>query len=161
MSVINYNNALSANFLVTFPNKKELEFYAMNVNIPTTQLSAIEVSYRDTRAKVPDDKYIWDDITIQFMLDENLYSYELFMNWLNDVRNNQKWLSTLRDLVIVPLDSNKNIEYSFKLENAFPTIINGWQYNSTLLGSESITFEVTLAYQQFIIQRLKPLDITI
>ena len=161
MSILNYNNALSANFKITIPNKQELEFYAMSVNVPTTQLSAIEVSYRDTRAKVPDDKFIWDDITIQFMLDENIYSYELFKNWLDDVRNNQNWLTALRDINIQPLDSNKALEYSFKLENAFPTIINGWQYNSTLMNSEAIVFDVTFAYQQFIIQRLKPLNFSI
>lgn len=158
MSILNYNNALSANFRITFPKLKDLEFYAMMINIPTTQLSAIEVNYRDTRAKVPDNKFVWDDITIQFIMDENLYSYELLKKWLDKVRNEQSWLGALQDIVIQPLDSNKALEYSFILENSFPTVINGWQYNSTLVSSEAITFDVTFAYQNFEIKRLNNLD---
>lgn len=161
MSILNYNNALTANFRITFPRIQNLEFYAMSVNIPTTQLSAIEVNYRDTRAKVPDDKFIWDDVTIQFMMDEDLYSYELLKDWLDHVRNDGDWLGALRDIVIQPLDSNKNLEFAFKLENAFPTVINGWQYNSTLITSENIVFDVTFAFQHFEIKRLNQLDFSI
>lgn len=160
-SILNYNNALSANFKITFPHIPELEFYAVSVNIPTTQLNGIEVSYRDTRAKVPDNKYIWDDINIQFIMDENLYVYELLKKWLDNVRNNQNWLSTLRDIVIIPLDSNKTMEFSFKLENSFPTTINGWQYNSALMSSEAIVFDITFAFQHFEIKRLNQLDFEI
>lgn len=158
MSILNYNNALSANFIVTFPKIPQLEFYGMSVNIPTTQLSAIEVNYRDVRAKVPDDKFEWDDVTIQFMLDENLYSYELMKNWCNDARNVENWLDAMLDIVITPLDTNKAIEYSFHLQGAFPTVVNGWQYNSTLMSSEAIIFDVVFAYQDFRIKRQKELE---
>lgn len=157
MSILNYNSALSANFRITFPKLPELEFYAMSVNIPTTQLSAIEVNYRDVRAKVPDDKFEWDDVSIQFVLDENIYSYELLKNWNSDARNVQNWLDAMLDINIQPLDSNKALEYSFVLQQAFPTTVNGWQYSHALMGSETVTFDVTFAYQDFRINREKPL----
>jgi hypothetical protein len=158
MSILNYNNALSANFKITFPKFPELEFYAVSINIPTTQLSAIEVAYRDTRAKVPDDKFEWDDINIQFILDENLYVYELMKKWNTDARNVPNWLDAMLDIVVQPLDSNKSIEYSFVLQGAFPTVVNGWQYNSALMSSEAISFDVVFAYQDFSIKRIKELE---
>jgi len=158
MSILNYNNALSANFKITFPKFPELEFYAVSINIPTTQLSAIEVAYRDTRAKVPDDKFEWDDINIQFILDENLYVYELMKKWNTDARNVPDWLDAMLDIVVQPLDSNKSIEYSFVLQGAFPTVVNGWQYNSALMSSEAISFDVVFAYQDFSIKRIKELE---
>lgn len=158
MSILNYNNALSANFKITFPKLPELEFYAMSVNVPTTQLSAIEVNHRDVRAKVPDDKFEWDDVSIQFILDENLYVYELLKKWNTDARNVPNWLDAMLDIVIQPLDANKSIEYSFVLQGAFPTIVNGWQYNSALMSSEAITFDVVFAYQDFYIKRIRPLE---
>lgn len=160
MSILNYNNALSANFRITFPKIPNLEFYAMSVNIPTTQLSAIEVAYRDVRAKVPDDKFEWDDVTIQFILDENMYVYELLKKWSSDARNVQDWLDAMLDINIQPLDGNKTLEYSFVLQQSFPTVVNGWQFNSSLMSSEAITFDATFAYQDFIIKRENPLDFT-
>lgn len=159
--IINYNNAISANFKITFPRIQELEFYALSVNIPTVTLNAIEMSYQDTRAKVPDNKYLWDDLSVQFILDEDLYSYELISNWLKDVRDQRMWQTGLHDINIIPLDSNKNIEYSFLLEGAWPTNISGWQYTNANQVSEYIIFDVAFAYQNLKIKRLAPLNFRI
>ena len=64
--ILNYNNALNANFKIAFPKISDLEFYAHSINVPTIQLNPIEVKYQDSRAKVPDNFYSWDDVTIQY-----------------------------------------------------------------------------------------------
>ena len=89
--ILNYNPAITSNFKITIPGEQKLEFYAHSVNIPTITLSPIEVPYQDSRIKVPDNRYIWDDLTIQFILDEDLYSYELLRDWLIKVRSEDLW----------------------------------------------------------------------
>lgn len=159
--MLNYNPAIASNFKITFPTIPKLELYALSTNIPTVQLAPIEVSYQDTRAKIPDNKYVWDDLTISFFLDENLYVYEILKDWNSDVRTIPNWLDALKDINIIPLDSNKTIEYSFMAEGAWPNMIGGWQYTSTSSGSDFLTFDVTFSYQHFGIKRLKPLDFRI
>lgn len=159
--ILNYNSAITSNFKVTIPGEQKLEFYAHSINIPTTTLSPIEVNYKDTRIKVPDNKYIWDDITIQFLLDEDLYSYELLRGWLIKVRSEEYWQKGLKDINILPLDSNKNIEYSWVAQGAWPNMIGGWQYSSGQSGSEFIMFDVTFSYQHLDIKRNKPLNFSI
>ncbi len=159
--IINYNQAISTNFMIQLPKVPGLDLYALSVNIPTIQLTSIDVSWQDTRIKVPNNKYIWDDITIQFILDENLYSYEILKKWNYDIRNVEHWQTALRDINIIPLDSNKNIEFSFMAEGAWPNMIGGWQYTSTNSGSEHITFDVTFSYQNLSIKRKKPLEFSI
>ena len=159
--ILNYNNALNANFKIAFPKISDLEFYAHSINVPTIQLNPIEVKYQDSRAKVPDNFYSWDDVTIQFMMDEEFYSYELLLDWNKKVRNTEFWQNGLMDIHIIPLDSNKNIEYSFYFHGAWPSTLMGWQYSSTMSTSESIIFDVLFAYQDLTIKRIKPLDFSI
>lgn len=159
--IFNYNNAISANFKITIPDLPQLEFYAVSTNIPTTSLNPIEVNYQDTRVKVPDNKFIWDDITIQFIMDENLYVYELLKGWQYAVREKELWQNGLKDINLLPLDSNKVVEYSFNLQGSWPTMISGWQYTSNSTISDVILFDVTFSYQHFDINRIKPLDFKI
>ena len=159
--MFNYNNAIDANFKIQIVGKNGLDFYAKSINIPTVSLGAIEVPFRDTRAKVPDNRYIWDDLTISFMLDEELYSYELLKNWIHDVREKDKWMSGIKDIHIIPQDSNKNIEYSFLMQGSWPNMIGGWQYSSMNQASTFISFDVTFSYQHLEIKRLKPLSFSI
>lgn len=159
--IFNYNQAIAANFKITIPSVPELEFYALTINIPTVSLGPIEVPYQDARLKVPDNKYIWDDITISFILDEDLYAYELIKDWNYDVRNKEFWQAGIKDINIIPLDSNKNIEFSFLATGAWPNMIGGWQYTSASSISDFLTFDVTFSYQTLQIKRLKPLDFKI
>lgn len=159
--ILNYNQAINANFKIQIPGEHELEFYAVSTNIPTVSLSPIEVPWQDSRLKVPDNKYIWDDLTIQFILDEDLYSYELLRDWLIKVRSEDLWQKGLKDINIIPLDSNKNVEYSFVAQGAWPNMIGGWQYTSASNISEYITFDVTFSYQHLDIKRTKPLGFSI
>lgn len=159
--ILNYNNAYTANFKISIPDCPELDFYATSTNIPTTTLNAIEIPYQDVRVKVPDNRFLWDEITIQFIMDENLYVYELIKDWQYDVRNNEKWQNGLKDIIILPLDSNKVIEYSFKMEGAWPMMIGGWQYTSGSTVSDPIVIDITFPYQHFSIERIKPIDFKI
>lgn len=159
--ILNYNQAMTANFKITFPKIPELEFYATSVNIPTVTLSPIEVNWQNVRAKVPDNKFVWDDLTVQFILDENLHVYEILKDWNEDARNIEHWLDALKDINIIPLDSNKIIEYSFLFEGAWPNMISGWQYTHGSNVSDYIVFDCIFSYQNFKIVRQKPLDFRI
>lgn len=159
--IINYNNAIPANFKIAIPKVPELEFFALSTNVPTTSLGPIEVNWQDTRIRVPDNKYIWDDITVQFILDENLYAYELIKEWQRAVRDKEFWQKGILDIFIIPLDSNKVIEYKFSYEGAWPNMVGGWQYTSNSSISDVITFDVTFSYQNYSIVREKPLDFRI
>lgn len=161
MIAINYNDALTSNFKITFPGIPNLEFRALSVNIPTIQLSPIEMAYQDTRAKLPDNRYVWDDLTIQFLMDENLYTYELIRDWMVKVRDRTLWQDGIKDINVIPLDSSKQREYSFLASGAWPNMISGWQYTHGNSGSEVITFDVTFSYQDFQISRIKPLEFSI
>lgn len=159
--MFNYNQSIASNFKILIGGKQELEFFATTVNIPTLSLGPIEVPYQDTRAKIPDNRFMWDDLTINFILDEELYSYELIKNWMYDVRNKEKWLTGIKDVHIIPQDSNKSIEFSFLAQGAWPNMIAGWQYASTSTISDYITFDVTFSYQHLDIKRLRPLSFSI
>lgn len=159
--MFNYNQSIASNFKILIAGKQELEFFATTINIPTLSLSPIEIPYQDVRAKVPDNRFMWDDLTINFILDEEIYSYELLKNWMYDVRNKDKWATGIKDVHIIPLDSNKGIEFSFLAEGAWPNMIAGWQYTSTSTVSDYITFDVTFSYQNLDIRRLTPLSFSI
>ena len=160
--IINYNNAITSNFRISFPKNQQLEFMAMSVNVPTVSLGTIEQPYQNTRLKLPDNKFEWDDITIEFIMDENLLVYELIKDWISDARQDQpEWQKAIKTINILPLDSNKNIEYSFELQGCFPTNITGWSYTSNSSISEYVTFSVSFAYQHLEIKRIKPLNFRI
>lgn len=159
--IFNYNNAIPTNFKLTFPELPELEYYALSTNVPTTTLNPIEVPFRDVSAKIPDNRYHWDDITVQLIMDENLYAYEIMKQWQYDIREEGMWQNGLKDINLIPLDSNKNIEYSFKFHGAWPNMVGGWQYTSNASTSDIISFDVTFSYQHFEIVRIKPIDFKI
>lgn len=158
----NYNNALDTNFKITFPNhiNSDLELNAVSANIPGITLQAINQNYKDIRVKLPDNLYDWDDITITFLMDEDLYTFELLYNWVKSV-NHDNMDKTFHDIDILPLDGNKKLNYSFLYKKAWPTNISGWQYTTMGNDANAIMFDVTFAYQDFCIKRLKPLSIII
>ena len=159
--ILNYNNAIDNSFRISIVDIPQLDLYAQSTSVPTSTLNAIEVNWQDVRSKVPDNKYLWDDLVITFVMDEDLYVYELLRDWHKDIRNLEKWQDGLHDINVIPLSSSKSIEYSIKMTGAWPTMISGWQYTTTNSASTYITFDVAFAYQDLTIDRLRPLDFRI
>ena len=52
---------------------------------------------------------------------------EILKDWQKAVRERQNWQDGLLDMFIVPLDSNKVIEYKFSFQGAWPNMVSGWQ----------------------------------
>lgn len=158
---LNYNNAIQTSFLLSIPEVPTLNFAVQSTNMPSINLNAIETKYQDVRAKIPDNVYVWDDLSVTLLMDEDFYAHELLTEWMKAAREKKEWTKPLKDIRIELLDSNKNSNFSFLFKGAWPNNITGWSMMSNTAASDIVTFDVMFSFQDLQLVRDVPLEFKI
>lgn len=159
----NSNFLQPSGFKVVIYRKRfaNLEFFAQSVSHPSISLGQAPLSYRRTDIYEPGDKLVYDELTIDCIMDEDLHVYQELLNWQTSIIEQKKNSPIGRVSSIVEQDAqeydisviilnNSNVptrEIIYK--SAFPTSI-GTMLLATNVGSvEPIVVPITFRYNTF------------
>ena len=77
------NNYLSpASFTISIDRMPNVEFFAQAVSIPGISASPVELNTPLRTFYAQQDKLSYDDLSVQFILDENMTNYQEVLGWL-------------------------------------------------------------------------------
>jgi hypothetical protein len=112
-------------FSITGERFKDNEFDVMvtSLNIPGFQIGVIERATTIRTLKFPGDALNYNDLTVEFIVSENLEEWITIFQWMHDLRDStiEKFNNTLvadASLVLLTNKVNPNIVISF--EDIFP-----------------------------------------
>jgi len=124
---------------------------------PTSQPSPFATDIKRTPGKVNHD-----DLTVNFIVNEDMSNWLELYNWLKtlapiDTFNNQikKEPDRYSDISIIVMNSKSNGVLNFTYRNCFPLSISGLNLDSSISDINPAIASVTFGYTGFTIETLK------
>jgi hypothetical protein len=173
------NQIASRNFLspigfkFSLVKKPKVDFFCNAANLPGLNLGVAIQSNPLKPIPVPGETLSYDDLTLRFMVDEDMVNYLEVYNWLvqfgfpdnfgqyqqlldEDENSNgkQSAISGMSDgtMFIYTNNFNPNLKINFK--DLFPVSLSGISFDSTQNEVNYVTAEVTFKYTIFDIVKL-------
>jgi hypothetical protein len=160
---INNRNFLSpAGFQFTLAKEPKASFLCNAVRIPEINLAtAIQPSYLKD-LDVPGEKLTYGDLTIRFLIDENLENYMSIHNWLTglgfpEIGSDYTELivdddglrdpkQAFSDGTLTILNSNYNPSAMVKFKDLFPVSLTSMEFDASITDLQYFTAEATFKY---------------
>jgi len=157
LSPVGFKFSLAKNLKVSFfCNSTRIPEIALSLNTQSTYLKDIDV---------PGDKLTYGDLSLRFLVDENLENYMVIHNWLtslgfpettqqyddlitipNDQTQPQDPLRGFSDGSLYILNSNYNTTAIIKFKDLFPISLTSLNFDATQTDIQYFTADVTFKY---------------
>jgi len=153
-------------YTFSFPNLPFLNYFVTQVNIPGISTNEVTVATPFSETYRHGDKLVYEPLTVQILVDEDLRVWEETHNWLMSLtfprrfeeyatnQARQQYKDKYYDSILT-LNTNSNIaNMRIKFRNCHPTSLTGVQFTSGDSELENITASVTFRYDYYDIERL-------
>tara|TARA_B100000287_G_scaffold47148_1_gene42033 strand:+ start:381 stop:917 length:537 start_codon:yes stop_codon:yes gene_type:complete len=157
----NTNFLLSTGFRFVLQRTPSLTYFCQSCNLPDFQFAQIEQPTRFIPAKHPGRGYNFGDLTIGFLVDEDMVNYLEIFNWMKSLGNVEdhsdyleKTSEHFSDASITILNSAMKPNLTINFKDIFPTSISGIDFSSTADDTEPILVTASFAYTSFDIEKL-------
>ena len=164
----NYFNPIGFKFEVDkLPN---VNFFCQSATLPGITLGEATQPNPFRDIPTPGDKILFEELTIRFIVDEELQNWLEMKEWLFGLGypNSQEEYSKLSrenaeikptgnrysDGVLMILTSNKNAQMKVTFEDLWPVTLSGIQLDSSVAEVDYITADATFAYTIYKVERL-------
>jgi len=142
-----------------------VSFYCQSANVPSQNLAVATQATRWNTLPEPGDEINYDDLTIRFLVDEDLKNYMSIHNWiryLGHPESSKDWTEfsdgdsyaekQYSDGVIFILDSNFNKKFRIYFKDLFPVSLGGLNFDSTYTDTEYFAVDATFKFSIFEIE---------
>jgi len=162
----NRNFLSPVGFKFTLNRAPKVAFFGNTANIPGMTLGvAVQPSYLKD-IDIPGDKIQFNDLTLRFLVDENLENYMEIQNWIRGIgfpenlkeiydwqRSNpgmdlqdKNQMNLYSDATLTVLTSSNNSNFKVKFLDLFPYSLTDLQFDATDSDIDYLTAEVTFKY---------------
>ena len=159
-------------FIVTRAPK--VAYYGSRVNIPGMTLGVAEQPNYLRNIPLPGDKLDFEDLTLSFLVDENLENYLELQDWMRGlgfpeslseiykyqledtdlVQPERSQLNLYSDGTLTILDSNLNEKFKVRFQNMFPYSLTTLDFDATQTDVQYFTAQVSFKYTIYEIEEV-------
>lgn len=141
--------------LIKYP---KISFFCQSATIPGINLSVATQSTRYNAIPHPGDEITFEDLSLEFIVDENMSNYITIHNWvrnlghpyssrdIQDLPGNNLDDKTYSDGVLFILDSNFRKKFKVVFKDLFPTDIGALKFESTAQDVQYFTVNSNFKY---------------
>jgi len=138
-----------------------IEFFAQTVSHPGVSMSPAQLSFRKDDAFEPGDKLVYDDLTIDAIMDEDMFVYQEMLNWMTGITEQSKVGSFGRfqksaeqdnheyDLKLIVMNNANIATREITYKNAFPISVGTINLATNSGTIEPITIPLSFKYNTF------------
>jgi len=144
-----------------------VSFFCQSANVPSLNLAVATQATRWNTLPEPGDEVSYDDLTVRFLVDEDLKNYMSLHNWiryLGHPESSKDWViysdgdsyeeKTYSDGFLLVLDSNFNPKFRIKFKDLFPVSLGGLNFDSTYTDTEYFAVDATFKYSIYDIEEV-------
>ena len=160
--ISNRNFLSPAGFQFTLAKTPKASFFCTSARIPEINLgTAIQPSYLKD-VDIPGEKLTYGDLTIRFLIDENMENYMSIHNWMTglgfpettqdfkDLITNQDNIEDMQeqfsDGSLNILSSNLRVNAIVKFKDLFPVSLSSMEFDTQITDVQYFTAEATFKY---------------
>ena len=152
-------------FRFSLANFPDVNYFCQAANIPGISLSTIILPIPLKDIEDPGDNVSYEELTIRFIVDENMKNWISIFDWITALGFPTKELQRERqlreqnmelrtDAVSTVLTSNMNAQMNIKFQGCFPLNLSSIQFDSSLTDVDYVTADVSFRYDIYEIQNL-------
>ncbi len=151
--VSNRNFLSIGGFQLVLNRCRKVDFLCNKANLPGLSMgSAIQSNYlRDI--PVPGDKIQYEDLRVDFIVDENMENYHQIYNWMRELGYpedlGQSKLDNRSDATLLILNSSLQVSGKVKFRDVFPVSLEGIPFNATIQDQQYFTATAVFKYTMF------------
>ncbi len=144
-----------------------ISYYCQSVSIPSINLATATQATRWRMLPEPGDELNYDDLSIRFLVDEDLKNYMSIHNWMRylGAPESEKDWTTFKDGTsynekqfsdgsIWILDSNFKKQFEIAFDDLFPVSLGSLNFNASYTDTEYFTIDATFKYSIFDIKEV-------
>jgi hypothetical protein len=164
----NKNFLSPLNFKFRIKKTPALNFFVQKINVPRMELPSPEQPNMFTRIPRPGDHLNFSDLQITFKVDEDLQNYMEIYTWMVQMARSKDYeqYQTIdskkpmtgegiySDLELEILSSKRRANYAVVFEDAFPTDLGEFEFDTTLEDVNYVTASVTFKYKLYTIEKI-------
>lgn len=157
-------NPLSPNgFLFNIQKLPKIAFFCQSVNLPGITLGSPEFGNPFNIAPIPGETLTYDQLTVQFLVDENMENYQSIYNWIvalgfpesydqyitftnNDTTNYSELAKNYSDATLQILTANNVTAKTVQFIDLFPIGIDSLQFAGTNNDVQYLIGNATFRY---------------
>lgn len=174
LGIENRNFLSPVGFKLAIDKLKGVDFFCQTASIPGMGLEAANTATRFNKIPQPGDEIYYEDLTIQFLIDENMKNYYQVFDWMRELGapysskeftyqrgkldsqnpnldpanpvGNHQWRS---DCSLFVLSSNYQPVAEFVFKDAWPSSLSTLTFDSSVTDINYFTAEVSFKYNYF------------
>jgi hypothetical protein len=152
----------------------KVSFFCNTAKIPQIILQTVSEPTYLKQIDIPSDQLEYSDLTLRFLVDEDLVNYKTMHNWLTSLgfpESTEQYADMLNedgvrdplnfysDGTLIILNSNYNPKAQVKFKDLFPVSLTSLDFNATATDIQYFTAEVSFKYTVYNILNMqnKPL----
>lgn len=151
-------------YTFVIPELPFARYFCQTVNLPDVSTSAAEVPTPFSVIKRHGDTLRWSDLSMSVLVDEELRVWEETLEWLKSLtkpttfneygkRKNIKFEKYYDG--ILTINTNANVpQMRVKFYNVHPTMIGQLIFDTTTSAEQTITLDMSFAYDYFEVERI-------
>lgn len=164
----NINPLQTNGFLFGIQKLPELSYFCQEVTLPDLQAPPAEFENPLVVAPVPGEKLLFGDLTITFLVDEQMANYVAIHNWMvglgfpeshqqyrnfisahtNELAGNEL-LAGYSDGTLQILSSSNNVAKTIRFVDLFPTSLSSLQLQTTTMDTTYFASTATFRYTSY------------
>jgi len=154
-------------FQLTLNKLPGVSYYCQSVTVPSLNLAVAEQPTMYRRLPEPGDEVNYDDLSIRFLVDEDMKNYISIHNWLRYLgypESDKDWTTfadgetyeekQYSDGALFILDSNFKKKFEIYFKDLFPVSLGGLNLDATYTDTEYFAIDATFKYSIFDIKEV-------
>ena len=149
----NLNQLNVVSFETNFLRMPGVSYFCQRVNIPGITLSNTNLSTPFANIPIEGDVLEFEDLTIGFIVDEDMQNYLELYNWLQSLGFPDKYSqydnedSSIKSDMNILLHTNKsNPNYSIVFKDVFPVSLGAISFDTNATSLDPIVIDATFKY---------------
>ena len=154
------NNYLANNyFQLEFTRLPTVTYFVQSVSLPSVSMTPFEQPVPGGLfPKWMGGKYSFEDITVNFIVDENMKNWIEVFEWMKGIGVMESSDDTIAnvinedffsDILLVVLNSTYKPNLHVRFKNAFPISLSGFEFTSANTDTEPIVASATFTYDSY------------
>tara|TARA_R100001015_G_C4509327_1_gene81479 strand:- start:55 stop:600 length:546 start_codon:yes stop_codon:yes gene_type:complete len=156
------NPMMNTSFRFIMTKVPKMTYFCQRVNLPSLSLVEVEQPTRfGAKLYKAGDGYNYEDLSVEFIVDENMENWLEIYNWLrscanmNDTTEFEPIEKHMSQAELVILNSAYKGIQSVSFENLIPTSIGAIQFDSSTNETEPVIASATFRFSSYEINTLK------
>lgn len=151
--------AKQSNYRIVLKDRKELEFWVQETNLPGFGYGEIAMNWNQNQRKLPGDSINWNQLTLQVLCDEDLKAFMDVYDLVTQIRGPESSIVDVEtpvfDAVLFITTNKNNVLWKVTFHNAWIANVGDLQFSNTTSDDDPIIFTVDLNYDYYTPERMK------